>query len=58
MMRAVECPCGEYVEAQSDEKLFDEARRHADSEHPDTYQDSELKMLIATAGYDVRNGGA
>jgi hypothetical protein len=56
-MRAVECPCGEYVEAQSDEKLFEETRRHADDVHPEQYQDSELKTLIATSGYDVRNGG-
>jgi hypothetical protein len=57
-MRAVECPCGEYVEAQTDEKLFEETRRHADEAHPERYQDSELKTLIATSGYDVRNGGA
>jgi hypothetical protein len=57
-MRAVECPCGEYVEAQSDEKLFEETRRHATEAHPDQYQDSELKTLIATSGYDVRNGGS
>ena len=57
-MRAVECPCGEYVEAQSDEKLFEETRRHATEAHPEEYQDSELKTLIATSGYDVRNGGS
>jgi hypothetical protein len=53
-MRAVDCPCGEYVEASTDQALFDDMRRHADEDHPDQYSDAALKTLIASSAYDVR----
>jgi hypothetical protein len=53
-MRAVDCPCGEYVEASTDQGLFDAMRRHADEDHPGQYSDPELKAIIANSAYDVR----
>jgi hypothetical protein len=51
-MRAVDCPCGEHLESRNDEGLFEEARRHADAEHPGTYEDWELRQLVTTSAYD------
>jgi hypothetical protein len=51
-MRAVECPCGEHVEARNDEGLLEDMRRHADEQHPDQYSDAELKRILATGAYD------
>jgi hypothetical protein len=51
-MRAVECPCGEHLEANSDESLFEAARRHADEAHPDRYEDWEIRTLVTTSAYD------
>lgn len=55
-MRAVECPCGEHLEATNDEQLTDAARRHADADHPGQYEDWELRQLVTTGAYD--SGGA
>lgn len=52
-MRAVECPCGEHLEAQTDEALTEAARAHADAEHPDEYQDWQLRQLVTTSAYDT-----
>jgi hypothetical protein len=51
-MRAVECPCGEHLEGNNDETLFQEARKHADEDHPDEYEDWQLRQLVATTAYD------
>lgn len=52
-MRAVDCPCGEHLEARSDAELTDAARRHATSEHEGRYSDADLRVLVDTAAYDV-----
>jgi hypothetical protein len=53
-MRAFDCQCGEHMEAQNDEKLFQEARRHSDEDHPNQDSDADLKAQIAVRGYDQR----
>jgi len=55
-MRAVDCPCGEYLEARNDGELLDSVKRHASDDHEGKYSESELKILVDTAAYDV--GGA
>ena len=52
-MRAGECPCGEHLEAQNDERLYEETRRHADEEHEGRYEDWELRQLVTTSAYDT-----
>jgi hypothetical protein len=52
-MRAVECPCGEYLEGSNDTQLFESARRHADEEHEGKYTDADLRVMISTGAYDA-----
>lgn len=52
-MRAVECPCGEAIDARSDSELFESAKRHASQEHGDQYSDADLKLLVDTRAYDT-----
>lgn len=52
-MRAVECPCGEYLEARNDGELLEKAKQHAATEHEGTYSESDLKILVDTAAYDA-----
>lgn len=53
-MRAVECPCGEYLEARNDTELLSHAKTHANQEHGEQYSESDLRRLIDTSAYDVR----
>lgn len=52
-MRAVDCPCGEYLEARGDGELLERMKRHASEEHEGQYSDAELKILVDTAAYDA-----
>jgi predicted small metal-binding protein len=53
VMRAVDCPCGEHFEGSNDEELMRRTREHADKEHPDEYQDADLRLLINRGAYDT-----
>jgi hypothetical protein len=57
-MRAVDCPCGEYLEGRNDSQLFDKAKQHATSEHEGEYSDADLRILIDTSAYDVAGESA
>ena len=57
-MRAVECPCGEYLEARNDSELLEAAKRHASDEHGDQYSDSDLRILVDTSAYDAGRDAA
>lgn len=52
-MRAVECPCGEHVEADTDSRLIERIKEHAEEQHPDRYEESELRLLVSTTAYDA-----
>lgn len=52
-MRAVDCPCGEHLEARNDSQLVEEAKRHASREHGDQYSDADIRVLVDTAAYDT-----
>lgn len=56
-MRAVDCPCGEYLEGRNDTELFDKAKEHATEAHGDEYSDADLRVLIDTRGYDTAGAG-
>lgn len=45
--RALDCPCGEHLEADDDAALFEAAKRHADDKHGGDPQYSELELLAA-----------
>lgn len=34
-MRALDCSCGQHLEADNDEELFERARKHVDVDHPE-----------------------
>jgi hypothetical protein len=48
MNRALECKCGEHLEAANDAALLEELRRHAEVDHPD-WSEGDLKVLAMTA---------
>ncbi len=52
-MRAVDCPCGEHFEGDSDAKLLEEVKEHADQVHPGRYEESELRLLVTTTAYNA-----
>ncbi len=51
-MRAVDCPCGEFLEGTNDTELLESAKRHANEEHPGQYSEADLRILISTSAYD------
>ena len=54
-MRAYDCSCGEYIEADNDQKLFDKLKDHTQRDHPDEdYPDSRLREMRDQGAYDVR----
>lgn len=57
-MRALECPCGEHLEARNDTDLLEAAKRHADEEHPGQYAEADLKVLVDTAAYDAERAAS
>ena len=52
-MRAVDCPCGEHIEADTDAKVLEDLKQHSQEEHGDRYQETELRMLVNTSAYDI-----
>jgi hypothetical protein len=52
-MRAVECPCGEHLEARNDTDLMQATKQHADEVHQGEYSDADLRILVDTAAYDA-----
>ena len=55
-MRAVDCPCGEHLEARTDAALTDAVKQHANSEHEGRYSDADLRVLVDTTAHDVQGG--
>lgn len=52
-MRALDCVCGDHLEASADEKLFSEARAHVDQAHPDMQlNDEQVRQLVSEGAYD------
>jgi hypothetical protein len=52
-MRAVDCPCGEHFEAQTDAQILEALKRHADQEHPGESSETDLRLLVNTSAYDA-----
>ncbi len=52
-MRAVDCPCGEHIEADSDQALVERLAEHANEAHPGRYEESELRLLVSTSAYNA-----
>jgi predicted small metal-binding protein len=53
-MRKLDCECGHTLEAQNDDELFGEARKHIAEVHPDmSLSDDEVRGLISSQAYDA-----
>ena len=52
-MRALDCQCGEHLEANNDEELYGQAREHVDRDHPDMQlSDEQVRGIVAEGAYD------
>ncbi len=49
-MRALDCSCGQQLEADNDEELFERAREHVDADHPKMELSDEKVRHIADRG--------
>ena len=48
------CACGERLEAQDDEALFERVREHMDTEHPEKgIKDEQVRNLIEATAHDA-----
>ncbi len=56
-MRGFDCACGEYIQAENDEKLLQQMRSHADQDHKDQFSDAQLQSMRNQSAYDVREEG-
>jgi hypothetical protein len=53
-MRAIDCPCGHHLEAETDEELVRLAREHVDRDHPEMERsDEQIRERVAADAYDV-----
>jgi hypothetical protein len=57
MRRAVECKCGEHIEAPNDTALLEAFRSHAQEDHPE-WGEAELKAYLVANAYDQVLEGA
>jgi predicted small metal-binding protein len=52
-MRALDCRCGEHLEATDDDELYGQVREHVDRDHPDMeLSDEQVRGLVADGAYD------
>jgi predicted small metal-binding protein len=54
-MRALDCNCGQHLEAATDEELFRAVRAHIDQAHPELQlTDQEIRDLMVVKGYNTQ----
>jgi predicted small metal-binding protein len=54
-MRALDCDCGQHLEAASDEELFDKANEHVSRDHPEMQlSDEQIRKIVAEKAYDKK----
>jgi hypothetical protein len=54
-MRALDCDCGQHLEAADDQKLFDKAQKHLDQDHPEMgLSDERVREIVAEKAYDKK----
>jgi hypothetical protein len=55
-MRALDCDCGQHLEAANDQKLFDKAKEHLSRDHPEMQFSAEkVHELVAEKAYDKKS---
>lgn len=54
-MRALDCDCGQHLEGTDDQKLFDEAQKHVNRDHPEMQPNAErIREIVAEKAYDKK----
>ena len=54
-MRALDCDCGQHLEATDDQKLFDEAQKHVNQDHPEMQLSAErVREIVTQKAYDKK----
>lgn len=52
-MRALDCECGQHLEAGNNEELFERARAHVDRDHPEMQlSDEQVRGIVSGGAYD------
>jgi hypothetical protein len=52
-VRALDCECGQHLEAANDNDLFQQAREHVHSDHPEMeLDDTQVREIVAQGAYD------
>ena len=55
-MRGFDCQCGEYIQADNDQRLVQSMREHVQTAHPnDQFSDAQLQQMAEQGAYDVRD---
>jgi hypothetical protein len=53
-MRALDCACGEHLEAADDEAMAQAVRGHVEQAHPDMQlNDEQIREQVSQQAYDV-----
>jgi predicted small metal-binding protein len=51
-MRALDCDCGQHLEAADNEKLFDKTKEHVNRDHPEMQLgDEQVREIVAEKAY-------
>lgn len=54
-MLAIDCPCGHRLEGENEEDLFNRAREHIDTDHPEMERtDEEVRARVSADAYEVK----
>jgi hypothetical protein len=54
-MRALDCDCGQHLEASDDQQLFDEAQKHVNQDHPEMRLSAKrVREIVAEKAYDKK----
>jgi predicted small metal-binding protein len=54
LMRKLDCQCGQTIEGENDEELFQRGKQHVAEVHPDeNITDDQLRQLISAQAYDA-----
>ena len=52
-MRALDCQCGNHLEAHDDDELYGQVREHVDRDHPEMQRsDEQVRGIVAASAYD------
>ena len=52
-VRALDCSCGQHLEADNDEELFKRAREHVDIDHPAMeFRDEKVRHIVDRGAYE------